>query len=461
MGRVFTASIALMLGAAIASATPAAPDGVSRHTTPAGHEFWYAPMADAKRTAIAMRWPAGLPSGEGRHEAAARIGIALMQSGGAGGLPSDELAAEFEDLDTVSRLRVRPGEINGFVIVPSTHLQRAAGIANLVLAEPDLNDRWLEREKRNLLRNTRMRGETAAGRAWALARAVMLEDHPYSRFWSAAPESDIHAIDAAAIADWHRTAFATAGMTITAAGPDGPEAVARAIDVALAGLPETANNRPIAFDGPDIKPATIVLHDPQSPKSRIMALGALPAAAVEESLALNAATAVLGLGQQSRLFKAMRSQLRAAYRFGAGIDAMNREHRLLQIGGEVETALLPQALETMRETYETFRLQGIGEAEFAVARDAYRLRVEDRLRKPGGTATLLMHNRVHDRPIEDFEKLAPRIGGLDRDAVNAVVQATYPAFDELLTLIVTPDADAVENACVIEAIADWPNCFDR
>lgn len=459
MVRLLTALFALLLPAAVASATPDALSDVARHTTPDGHAFWHVPMADAKRTAIAMRWRSGLPSGEGRHEATARLGIALMQSGGAGGLPSDELAAELEDLDSASRLWVRPGEINGFLLVPGQHLTRAAEIANLVLARPDLSDRWLEREKRDLIRNTQLRGETAVGRAWALARAIMLEDHPFSRFWSAAPTEDVGAVDATAVADWHRNAFATVDMTITAAGPDAPEAVARAIDSALAGLPDAAESGPLAFDGPDVKPGTIVLHDPESPKSVIMAFGALPPAAAQDDVVLGTATAVLGLGKQSRLFTAIRSQLRAAYRFGAGIEALTREHRMLRMGGEVETALLPQALETMRDTYETFRRDGVGEAEFAAARDARRQRIEDRLEKPGGAASLLMRNRLSGQPVEDFERLAARLDDIDNDAVNATISTTYPRYEDLLTLIVTPDADAVEGACVITAIAEWRNCF--
>lgn len=432
---------------------------MTRHISPAGHEFFYVPMADAKRTAVAVTWKSGLPTGPGIHEASARLGIDLMLSGGAGGLPPDEISADFEDLDAGSRLWVQPGEIRGFVVAPNDQLVSAAKIANLVLTQPDLDERWLEREKRNLIRDTRIRNATATGLAWSLAREITLDDHPYKRFWTAAPADGVRDISAPQLSVWHQDAFGTADLVITAAGAADPAGVASAIDLALAGLPATAGAHPLEFAGPTIRPGTIVLHDPDSPKSLIMALGELPGTAGGDDAVYRIATAVLGLGKQSRLFKAIRSQLRAAYGFGAGIETMTRNHRLIRMGGEVDTALLPQALEAMRQSYEAFRLNGISQEEFPVARASYLQRIEQGLRRPAGVATMLMENRLNARSAEEFEQLSAHIGSLERMAVNDTIRAAYPPYEQLLKIVVTPDADAIPDACVITAIDDWQQCF--
>lgn len=447
--------VSLTLIPVVASGSPK----VARYFSPAGHEFFYVPMADAKRTAVAVTWTSGLPTGPGIHEAAARLGIGLMLRGGAGGLAPDEITADFEDLDAGSRLWVQPGEIRGFVVAPENHLVRAAEIANLVLTQPDLDQRWLEREKRNLLRDTRIRNATATGLAWTLAREIMLDDHPYKRFWTAAPADGIRNISAPQVSLWHQNAFGTADLTITAAGAAGPAMVGKAIDLALAGLPDSANRNPLAFAGPDIRPGAIVLHDPDSPKSLIMALGKLPRAAAGDEAVYGIATAVLGLGKQSRLFKAIRSQLRAAYGFGAGTETLTRDHKLLRMGGEVDTALLPQALDAMRQSYETFRLEGIAEEEFPIARNFYLQRIEQGINRPAGAATMLMENRLNDRSAKDFENLAPYIETLERTAVNDTIKAAYPPYDDLLTIVVTPNPGAIPGACMITAINDWRRCF--
>lgn len=430
---------------------------MTRHTSPAGHEFFYVPMADAKRTAVAVTWKSGLPTGPGIHEASARVGIDLMLNGGAGGLPPDEISADFEDLDAGSRLWVQPGEIRGFIVAPDDELERAAEIANLVLTQPDLDEKWLEREKRNLIRDTRTRDATATGLAWSLAREITLENHPYKRFWTATPADGIRDISAPQLSAWHQDAFSTADLVITAAGAAGPARVASAIDLALADLPTSAGTHPIAFTGPTVRPGTIVLHDPDSPKSLIMALGELPATG--DDAVYRIATAVLGLGKQSRLFKAIRSQLRAAYGFGAGIETMTRNHRLIRMGGEVDTALLPQALDAMRQSYEAFRLDGISDEEFPIARNSYLQRMEQGLKRPAGVATMLMENRLNALSADDFERLAARIEALERTAVNETIRAAYPPHDALLTIVVTPDPGAIPDACVIAAIDDWQRCF--
>ncbi len=228
MRRVLKIVLAAVPFLASAPAAGAAPE-VGKHTTPAGHVFWYVPLEEAKRTAVSVTWTAGLPRGPDTHEATARLGISLMLSGGAGGIASDELSADFEDLDSGSRLWAQPGEIRGFVVAPEDSLQEAAQIVNLWLAKPDFDERWLEREKRTLLRNVRVRGETASGAAWNLAREILLDDHPYNRFWSIAPADDVRTIDRDAIAAWHRGSFGTADITITAAGSASADAVGKAV----------------------------------------------------------------------------------------------------------------------------------------------------------------------------------------------------------------------------------------
>ncbi len=451
--------IAIVAAMAATLAGHASTPDVSEHTSPAGQSFLFVPIADAKQTAITFSWKTGIPAGPDVHEATARLGIALMRSGGAGGIPSDELAAELEDLDARFRLWVRPGAIRSFIVASAEDLQRTAEIANLALAQPDLDARWLEREKRNLVRDSRAREETTRGRAWMLAREILLEDHPYKRFWSIAPAETVQEIGTDQIHDWHAASFGTSGMTITAAGSADPDVVGAAIDAMLADLPDTDNRQPLAFDGPDIKPGTIVLERPESQKSLILVFGRLPTLDPGDSATLTLANSALGAGQQSRLFRTMRTELRAAYGFNSGTTYFTPQYRLLRMGGEVDTDLLPEALAALRATYEEFRRLGVSEDEFPVVRERLLARFEPRNQRPAGVANRLLANQLFEWTVEDFETGEQRIAGLDRVAVNETLAELYPPFVDLLTIVVTPDASDFEDACVVTTISDWRQCF--
>ena len=63
--KVLLAAMLFTLPAAVAGSAPE----IGRHTTPAGHEFWYVPIEDAKRTAVLVTRKAGMPSSPDAHEA--------------------------------------------------------------------------------------------------------------------------------------------------------------------------------------------------------------------------------------------------------------------------------------------------------------------------------------------------------------------------------------------------------
>ena len=453
------AGIAFLLPFCLAPLCGANAQSMQKHTTPNGIEYWHYPMEDAKRTAVAVSWPAEITQADRGHEATARLGVELMLNGGAGGRAPDELIADFQDLDSGARLWVQPREIRGFIVAPDQHLEPASRIANAVLAAPNLDEKWFEREKKKLTDRANATQSNAWIQVWTLARNIMLAEHPYRNFWSLHPASGVAGITLADVRRWHRESFGKDGMTITAAGNGDAKAVGTAIDLALANLPAGKPQQPIAFDGVDVKGVTLLLHRPNTPKSIVLVLGTLPSTASGQDLEVNLSAGVLGFGKQSRLFKAIRSELRAAYRFGSRLHNFTRDFRVFTMGGEVDPDKLQAALDTTRQTYETFVTDGIGFVEFPLARRFYRQRIEKEMKKPESVAYMMMENRLNRAPADHFTGLTERIDQLDRGSVNAYIKATFPAYDSLLKIVVSADRDAITGACVIESIEAWKQCF--
>ena len=441
------------------SAYAAEAQEVTKRTTPNGHVYWHYPIEKAKRTAVAIAWPSGistLPSGQ---EMIARIGIDMMLNGGADGKLPEEIVAEFEDLDAGSRLFVQPEEIRGFIVAPDEEIQKAAEIANRVLARPNLSKEWLERERNKLAGASRGRDKVVLGIGWNLSREIIMSDHPYKNFWSIRPVANIEAASLETIKDWHSKAFRKDDVLIAATGSANFDVIDAGIDIALKDSPAGKSAPTIPLPDLKVPGKTIVFHAPKAEKSMILIFGKAPAAADNQDLPFNLSLGVLGYGQQSRLFKAVRTGLRASYGFGSGYIDYTRNQRLFQMSGEVETAKLSSALETVRETYEEFRTDGVGLIEFPFARRFYRQRIESSMAKPQEATYLLMEGLLNGAPAGELATLQSRIDNLERGKVNGFISKTFVKFDDLLKIIVTPDAAAVKGDCVITAYEQWRSCL--
>ena len=427
-------------------------------TTEGGHTYLYAPMPESERSAVAITWHTDIADLPPNKESLPRVGIDLMLNGGAGGLPAEKIIADFEDLDAGSDLWVQPQEISGFIVSPKEHMSKASEIANLVMTQPNLDQRWFKREKKSFVDSAAEREIKAAGLAWNLFREATLGDHPYKRFWSLQPLDGIKSIELDDLKDWHSQAFSSKALTITVAGNADIESINSSIDTVLSGMPDSQRKPMAVFDGADISDQTILLHKPDVDKSVLLMIGRLPTRTEELDVPIQLGVGVLGWGKQSRLFTAVRTDLRAAYGFGAGIWNMTREHRVLHLSGEVETGKAQDVFNKVRESYEKFRTKGVSLIEFPVARKFYVQRVKDEIKEPSSVAYMMMDAKLTGFSDAYFPNLLGRIQTQKRADVNAAIKNTFPEFDSMLKIIVTPDANAIKDACVITAIDQWENC---
>jgi predicted Zn-dependent peptidase len=381
-----------------------------------------------------------------------------MLNGGAGGLAAEDIIADFEDHDAGSDLWVQPHEISGFIVSPKEHMQRASEIANLVVTNPNLEQRWFDREKKLFIDSAAERDTLAAGLAWNLFREVTLGDHPYKNFWSLQPLDGINSIQLEDIKNWHANAFSSKSLTISVAGNASVESINNAIDTVLTGMSDVERAPISDFDGPDIQNKTILLHNPDVKKSIILLICQLPEHSEELDVPLQLGVGVLGWGKQSRLFKAVRSELRASYGFGANTWDMTRQHRVLHMSGEIETGKAQVVLDTVRASYEKFRNKGVSFIEFPIAKKFYVQRLNEELQAPPSVAYMMMDAKMNGFSDEYMPALLDQVKAQKRADVNQSSKETFPTFDSILKLIVTPDAEAIADACVITDIAQWQSC---
>jgi len=128
------------------------------------------------------------------------------------------------------------------------------------------------------------------------------------------------------------------------------ENVGIAIDALLDGL--TTTTAALSREStPDFTARRILLHRPEAQVTNLAFIAPVPptrqGGEMEDLLLIHA----LGGDDQSVLFDAVRTELRAGYFFWAGLVNYTRDHRILFLTGEVETAKLANAERVVRDAY--------------------------------------------------------------------------------------------------------------
>ncbi len=432
---------------------------VQEHTTDAGLSFWYFHMPDAQRTALFIDWEQEVPLGEGTHPAVADVGVEIMLKGGAGGRSAADIVAAYEDLDGGSGLWVRPRGVSGYIVAPDQHFSKAREIAQQVLTEPAFEQRWFDREHQIAIESAIDDRTNSWGQAWNLAREVTTGDHPYNKFWSFNALDDFKAVSSADVKSWYESSFSSKTATISVAGSLAVETVAKEIDLLFANLPDNVPTKPIAMQKPEARGKTILLHNPEAPKSVVLLAGNFPDNNEANNTALQIGLGVLGAGKNSRLFKKVRSGMGASYGFGANVHDVTQEYRMFEMSGEIETEKLQDALTEIEETYEKFRSSGVGPIEFPVFKRFYKREVRKDLERPVNVAYHLNNGVRYGFSTDYMSNTMQRIDSLNRGRVNSLISESFPAYEDILKLVVSPDDTALDDACVITKIVDVHGCF--
>lgn len=431
---------------------------IETHSTPDEHEFSFVAMPEASQTFIRFVWDGGngfVPHGKENIEA---LGPVMMVNGGSVGLSPDEMVTQINALGGGLQIYSKPDALHGLLISAADKIADTAKIMNTVLAKPAFDPRWLKRFQKSYVENVSTRITTPAGQAWHTIRNIAVGDHPLRQAWNATPVENISSITIDDIKDWHHKSVTATGVGIFVAGNADVDDVAAAIDVALRGLPKESGRQdfsPLVMHYPS---KTILVHRPEIERSYILVAGPVPKTYAPNQEAREVGVGVLGVSDQSRLFTAIRKELRAAYGFKAWMEDFSRDNAMLYFHGEVDTDKLEDAYVTIHKTYEEFRNGGIGLVEFPFAQRLYKNRIAEMLDQPRGVANLMAEAWLSNRSLKDGLAYPERAANLSRGSVNKVIAQDFPPFTEMVKIIVTPDLNAISADCTIRDFSEAAKC---
>lgn len=428
--------------------------------SPGGQPFLHIQNDQYENVVMQVYWPSSWTFEDAFNPMIPLISTQVIYTGSAEGVDLAELGQRLEELEAQRSLGPTAESVTGAVVTPANNFEEVAELLNLVLSNPAFDPDHADRIKQALVNRVSAlrRGIDAA--AWELARNLIMQDNPVKGFFSTSVENEslIEAATLDEIKQFYNQTVTRSSPTIVMASPFESDRVGNAIDEFFDGLPESE-----AVETPESSndfPAgtTVVLHDPDAERSYLILTGMLPPVSQGGELEDTIALAVLGQGGTSELYEALSPELGANYEFSATALALTSRLRLLQITGMVDTDKLEFAHQTIRQTYEEFRENGLGSSIDGIKRRSsanMRINTEN----PRILVPLVMESVLNGFPAARAIELPDEIEAITPDDINERMRDVFPPVADLLTVIVTSEPDMVSGACVVETPEEYRKCL--
>ena len=445
-------AIAAAICAAATSASAQHPTTYANAITPAGIRYLYRFDAETPYAAITFGRVVERALPDAKEASYGLIPSMIFQSADKAG--SNEFAERLADIHAGASISAGLEEFSVQVKAPAAEFATALKlIADAVVnAEPaDKPYRRLRLNAEGAQAQSEVRAETIATRAaytLTLGNHVIVRQFDAKRFAETAP---------ADVSLWRKVAIGRDGLVVAVSGRIAEADAARAIDATIGTWPAlavAARSTPEPFV---LTPQTIVVEQPGR-QAAILMLGTTRYARGHEAEIAGLALGPLGGGVESRLGEAVRVALGASYGVAAGIRSIDREQRLIAITTSVDTGKVADSIAAMRKAYERWQQQGLTDRELTSQRTRMIGARDGVFADPSSANRLVFSALINDRSLDDVNGFGDRLKALQREDLNTFITAKFPRVEDLLIVVVTPDAKALTADCVIKSAAEAISC---
>ncbi len=431
--------------------------GVATEKSPQGRDYIRLFVPGAHEVAIRIAWPTDWAYQDHANQAVPYLARDLILSGGAEGYKPGLVVERFADMKAEGRLAVSPDFVIGSLTVPKEHLSEAVEIAHAHLSAPSLDDGWLDRIKQGLAVNIAEASAQPANMGFSALRWAIFGDVPLRQALSLDPASQITAARRDDLVHWHKAVLLSDTAKIVIAGDLDAQQAGETVDSLMAGLPRSSGQSPPKKPAARFEPRRILLHVPSAKTSTLTLLAPLPPAREGSTIEDMVLATALGGSDQSVLFDAVRTQLRAAYGFGAGLDSYTQDYRFLIFSGEIETAKLSAAETAVHQAYAAFRSQGLQKDITALKADHVSM-AQELLKNPSALSDVTLSALLEGQPVDLGLTYSAVLDKVTAATVDQRLKTVFPKPADFIVLAVSPDPEALPDACVIERIEDARGC---
>ena len=453
--RAAFVSTAVLLACTFAPAnTVAQAQTITRQTTPSGLQFRYVQMPEALFQSLYFAWRDGTAVALPGKEAVPTLGANLIMEGPRG-LSRSAMIEEFRDLQATASVSATVSLVRGQLTAPRGKFSAAVRLSARVLTDPALPKERLAELTKNATIAIRQGEGNAETTAQRLLSRLLIADGPYRRYLSGDP-SIYEDITLADIEAWRRNILVRDRLTLVSVGPMDAAEAGREIDTLFAGLP--ASGSPPAAAKPVLRaPGKLVVLERPAVQTAIAAGGPMTLAITPDLLRTQLAVSVLGSGVSSRLWRAVREKLGAAYGISGAMQAVELHTRILAIRTAVANDKAAGVISAIREEYGRILADGVTEAEIDPLKRAAVTGHRERISRSPALAAALLVLALQDYPDDYLSTYEQRLNGYGRAAIEADMRAAFPP-SPLTFAVVAPSAEGLGADCVIKALAEIARC---
>lgn len=429
----------------------------SVEVSPGGIEYRLLHLPKHEDISIHIAWATDWAYRPDTNKAAPLVGTQLILAGGAEGYPPGDAGERFADLNSEANIYVSTTDhIVGELTFKHDNLDESIMIANAHLRTPTLDPVWFDRIREGTAQNMTEARAKPANAGFDAVRWFVFGEKPLRNALSLDEPETFDALTREEMIAWHAETFTAAPAAIVVAGGIDAASAGAAIDATLAGLPEAktdaSHNSQSTFTD-----SRILLHLPEAKTTTLSFIASLPPTRLggetEDVILVHA----LGGDDQSVLFEAIRTELRATYGFGAGMANYTRDHRILVLSGEVEAPKLEAVERAVREAYANFREKGpTGDLE---KRKAPLVASFDELPK----FVIDLARSELQSALDEYEtgrslRLVDEVNSVTQNTLLDRLASAFPEAEDFIVIAVSPDADALPGACVIRTPSEAADC---
>ena len=444
-------SFALLFSASVQALT------ISDEKSPNGVAYTLISMPDAEQISVQLAWKNDWIYQKNKNQAVPYIGTQLILAGGAENYSPGEVVETFADLESHGFLNAAIGHVYGVLNFKKEHLEETITIANAHLHKPTLNEAWFKRIRQQVKNNVGELNAQQVYKSFNTLRWAIMEDSPLRESISLDASAQFDSLNREDVVQWHQQTLTNTPEAIIIAGNIDSDQASKTIDALLAGLPTPATNKITQSKPLNFTPKRILLHLPEASTSQLFFTGRIPPIHQGKEFEDLIITQALGGSEQSELFKAVRTQLRASYGYGAATTNFTREDRIFFMEGEIETNKIAQAEKLITETYRNFLTQGPkGSIDDYKAANEHPF--EHIYQNVSMLASSAMQSKLDGFNNQRILTLFDELQAVSAKTIKDRLASAYPKADELIVLVSSPDKNALADACVITTPQQAKDC---
>ena len=451
--RLAIAAAVIGLGLCVTAGGGSAQPAPTDHRTPAGIAFRHLAMPQDTHHALAFGWTDGFALALPGKEGLAVLGPRLMLEGSRA-MGQSERIERLKDLQASLSLSGAAHFTRGALAAPKAKFAQAAEVLADLLANPALPPDKLALAKRSLALSSRQNQENAETLANRLFMRLILGEGPTLRLAVADPAAYAQ-VEVADVEAWRREVLGRDRLTIASAGPLAADEVAKEIDRIFAGLP--AVGRKLGPPPPMRTVGKLVVLERKVVQTAIVAGGASGWTLGPDALPGTIAVRALGGGFESRLVRAVREKLGAAYRIGAGFHQLHPKAFALVINTAVDNAKAAAAVQAIRQEYARLFAEAVPEAEIEPLRTKLVTEMREQTRRSTSAAARLRDLTQTDFPPDFLPTYETHVRAVAAGAIAEGIRLNMPK-PPLTFVVVAPSSEGLGADCVIKAPEEIARC---